>query len=207
MLADFHRAGCGRIGLVERRRLDPLEAAEIPVLLLPNSQQSFDFARLKFGQRHSVVRAVADDARLPLCGAITINAAGPFQVLRSVYADARMVVIEDERPGVILVAPAADARVAGTEVTVRYIRRECLVRVIEHFTIPRAILTVRGDDDPLLAQRVPAFFPSHRSRDGLSTKHYANILRLDCRSRGEKRLPSEPTTAPAPPILTTYAAI
>src|SRR5262245_10318913 len=73
-----------------------------------------------------------------------------------------MVVIEDKNPTVILVATAADAGIARTEVTILDIFRKSGLqagRTTESLAMPGAILSVGGNNDPLLSQRMPPFFP------------------------------------------------
>jgi hypothetical protein len=73
-----------------------------------------------------------------------------------------MIVFKDEYVFVIVVAIAAHASVARAQVTIGQIVRQCRIFSLDRLAIPRAILPVRGDNDPLLAQRMPSFFPDHK---------------------------------------------
>src|SRR6478672_1581482 len=95
-------------------------------------------------------RPVAEDAHRNL------------QFLGCVRPDTGMVVIENKQAFVILIANAARANVAGTEVAIFDVVRK--LRLIgsgtfDRFTTPRSILTMSGDDDPFLAQRMPTLLP------------------------------------------------
>jgi hypothetical protein len=50
--------------------------------------------------------------------------------------------------------------------------------VRDHLAIPRTILTMRGDDDPFFAKRMPAFFPRHNFLLGL--RNWGNSKKKVC---------------------------
>src|SRR6185369_9786155 len=84
--------------------------------------------------------------------------------LRSIESHTRMIVIEGEYAFVLVITMAAYPGIAGTEVAVFHVgwnRRTLRKSAVESFTVPRPILTVRGDDHPLLTQRMPTLFPFH----------------------------------------------
>src|SRR5204863_140190 len=62
---------------------------------------------------------------------------------------------------ILIVAPAADARVAGAQITIRQIIGQSHFFLLDCLAIPRAILPVRGHDYPFFTQRMPSFFPNH----------------------------------------------
>src|SRR6266511_1941901 len=70
--------------------------------------------------------------------------------------------LEDEDVFVIVVALAAHASVARAQVTLGQIVRQRRLFALDRLAVPRAVLPVRGDNDPLLAQRMPSFFPDHK---------------------------------------------
>ncbi len=124
-------------------------------------EQVRDLFALKLAERQVVLRAVADDARDARApgGCGRCRSAAPD--LGRVGRDARVVVVEDEGARVVGVALAADAHVAGAEVAVRQVLGQLFLGVLHRPAAPRSILTVRRDDHPLFAQRVPALFPGH----------------------------------------------
>jgi hypothetical protein len=81
---------------------------------------------------------------------------------RGVEADAGVIVIEDEGACVIVVAPAADARGAGAELTIGQMIGQRRFFRLDRLAVPGSVLPVRGDNDPFLAQRMPSFFPDHK---------------------------------------------
>ena len=86
---------------------------------------------------------------------------GKSHFLGRVETHARVIVVKYERARVLGVALAADARVSGAEVTVGKVHRQHRFFMLDPLAAPRAILTVRGHDNPFFTQRVPSFFPDH----------------------------------------------
>src|SRR5687767_5648059 len=79
-----------------------------------------------------------------------------------------MIVVEDERAGVVRVGLAADTRVTGTQVAAGVVRRRRGRRRPHMAARPGARLPMRRDDHPLLAERVPALLP-HCQTDVIAT--------------------------------------
>src|SRR5215510_10987675 len=73
-----------------------------------------------------------------------------------------MIVIEDERACVIVVALAADASGAGAEVTIGQVIGQRRILAINRLAVPGPVLSVRGDNNPFLTQGMPSFFPDHK---------------------------------------------
>src|SRR4030095_790863 len=142
--------------------VDLLVAAEFDVLQLPGAHQVDDLRGLELCEGQVVARAVADDAGDAGRGAIAINARRRGQVPRRVEPHAGMIVVKDEDVFVIVVAIAAHASVARAQVTIGQIVRQRRLFALDRLAVPRAVLPVRGDNDPLLAQRMPSFFPDHK---------------------------------------------
>src|SRR5262245_36344325 len=88
--------------------VDLFARAELQILLLPDAHQVGDFHGIEFGEGQVVARAVADDAGDSRGGPVAVNARRRVEPDRCVNADARMIVIEDKRARVIVVALAAD---------------------------------------------------------------------------------------------------
>src|SRR5262245_18645321 len=72
-----------------------------------------------------------------------------------------MIVIEGEDAPVLRVDGAADPRIAGTQITVGDVRWPRRVFELDRVAAPGPVLAMSSNDDPLFAQRVPAFFPGH----------------------------------------------
>src|SRR5262249_39219870 len=163
--------------LEDQHMIDLFVRAKLDVLLLPNAHQVGDLAGLEFGQRRVVARAVADDSRYACRGTVAVNPLWACDMARRVETNARMVVIEDERARVIVIALAADARIAGTEVAIGQIVRQRRFFMLDCFAAPRAVLSVRGDNDPFLAQGMPSFFPDHKlqSKDVVANYMYNDL--------------------------------
>src|SRR5262249_15355374 len=121
--------------------------------------------------------AVADNTSDAGCRANTINATGLAGRRRCILADARQVVIKDKGRGVRLILFARDARVAGAQVAVFEIAGKGRASRENRFAAPGTILSMRGDDDPLLTKRMPSFFPGHSSPVNWS---YADFTSADC---------------------------
>src|SRR5438128_3109274 len=141
--------------------VDLLATPEFDVLFLPNTQQGFDFAGLEFGERKIMPRAVADDAGDAGRGPVAVNPLRRRQIPRSSSSHTRMIVVEDEGGGVLGVALAADACIAGTQVAVRDISRQFRLLMLDRLAYPRAVLPVGGNNHPFLTQGMPSFFPDH----------------------------------------------
>jgi hypothetical protein len=142
--------------------VDLLVRAEFGVLPLPGAHQFDDLHVLEFCEGQVVARAVADDACDAGRRAVAVNAGGRGQVPRRVEPHAGMIVVKDEYVFVIVVAPAAHASVARAQVTIGQIVRQRRLFALDRLAVPRAVLPVRGDNNPLLAQRMPSFFPDHK---------------------------------------------
>jgi hypothetical protein len=135
--------------------------AKFSVLLLPNSKEVFSFAEFKLGEGETVMWTVADYTRNSTRGLILVNARWTKKVLRRFHAHAWVVIIEDEGAGVVVVSYPAHADIAGAQVTVGSIIGQRSFLVLKRFAAPGAILPVCCYDYPLLAQRMPTFFPVH----------------------------------------------
>ena len=72
-----------------------------------------------------------------------------------------MVVVEDKDVGVVVVAFAADALVAGTERAISDVGRYVNRFVPHRLADPGTVVSVGGDHHPLFTQRMPALFPDH----------------------------------------------
>src|SRR5262249_34057844 len=119
----------------------------------------------KLGERQVVARAVTNDARNARGGPVApgaIDAGRRRQLPRRPKAHTRMVVVKNEGGGVRGGALAADAQGPGAQVTVAPVGGQRRPLMFDDFAVPRAVLPVRGDNDPLLAQRMPSFFPGHK---------------------------------------------
>src|SRR5262249_32419714 len=101
--------------------IDLFASAQLSILFLPHFQQVFDRVGLQFSKCEIVVWAIANYACDSGRWLIAINAGWWLQCLWRVKTDARMIVIKDECGGVVVVSCTADARVAGTEVTIRHV--------------------------------------------------------------------------------------
>jgi hypothetical protein len=77
------------------------------------------------------------------------------------WTHARVVVVESKHVRVVRVSYTGDARVPRAEVAARIKLRERRTGVAKRLAQPRAIVAVRGDDNPLSPQRMPTFFPDH----------------------------------------------
>src|SRR5262245_45174379 len=163
--------------LEDQHVADLLVAAELDVLPFPDAHQIDDLAGLEFRQRQVMARAVADDARNACGGTVEIYPWRSRDLDRGAETDTGMIVIEDEGPRVIVVALAADARVAGTQVAIGQIVGQRRLFMLACFAVPRAVLPVRGDNHPLLAQRMPSFFPDHKlqSKDFVANSIYNDL--------------------------------
>ena len=74
------------------------------------------------------------------------------------------------------VALTVDPAVAWTEITVFDIRRQRQLAAADLFTPPRPVLAVRGDDDPLFTQRMPALLPhGHSSKKQMQSELHGAI--------------------------------
>ena len=62
-----------------------------------------------------------------------------------------MIVIEDKRSRIVLIAFAADSSVTRAEVAIVNMIKHRRRRAVDHLTDPWAILTMRCHDDPLFA--------------------------------------------------------
>jgi hypothetical protein len=86
-------------------------------------------------------------------------------LLRSVFANARMVVIEDVDAFVVWVMGTGDACITGTEIAVGLIRGNILIITINSLPNPGTILAMGGNDDPLFTEWMPTFLPFCRLRN------------------------------------------
>ena len=88
---------------------------------------------------------------------------GCFEVTRRLRTDARMIIIEDKHLPIMFISAAADSLVTGTQIaTLEVFRRGTFAEgcTAGDFAMPRAILTMGGNDHPFLAKRMPSLFPS-----------------------------------------------
>src|SRR5262249_5492103 len=110
-----------------------------------------------------------DDARDAASRPIAIGRRRCGERVGRQRSHARMVVVEDEHVGVRRVARAANPRIARTQVAVRRIRWRRGRRTRHRLAAPRSILSMRGDDHPLFAQRMPPLFPD-------AVAHHAHFI-------------------------------
>jgi hypothetical protein len=130
--------------------LDLRTRAEFSILVLPNFQQIFYRLRLELGEREAVIRAVTNNSRDSGGWLVAINAGRRLQRLRRIKPDTGMIVIKDERSGVVVVARTVDAKVTRAEIAIRNLFRQQAAIVFDRLTAPRAVLPVSGNDYPLL---------------------------------------------------------
>src|SRR5262245_59441081 len=104
---------------------------------------------------------VTNDARHTMCRTSFKDRRIWLMNFRCIETDAWMIVVEDEYLIVARIYFAADASIARAKIAVsdifgkhHFFRRDLL-------SAPRAVLSMCSDDDPFLAQWMPAFFPSH----------------------------------------------
>ena len=71
-----------------------------------------------------------------------------------------MIVIKYKYPVITRVDRPANARITRTQVTIVNVGWNDLLFVRNRFTAPWSVLSVRGNNNPLFAERVPAFFPN-----------------------------------------------
>src|SRR5947209_2909320 len=95
-----------------------------------------------------MTRREAQDARHAGCRPVLVDPGWRFKCCRGGRTDAWMIVIEHEHAGVIRVLLARHARVARTEITARFVRPKLATRITDCFSLPRAIVSVRRNDDP-----------------------------------------------------------
>src|SRR4051812_13234767 len=72
-----------------------------------------------------------------------------------------MIVFKDKGLRVLRIDLATHADIAGTQITVRHVRRNVFLSPLDGVATPWAVLSMRGHNHPLFAQRMPAFFPGH----------------------------------------------
>ena len=140
---------------------DALHARELAILRLPDPEKGVHFGRAQLGEAQVVLGRVAHDAGHAGRGPVAVDRRQGRQIGRGQRSHAGMVVVEDEGLAVVGVARAADARVAGAEIAVRNVLGQRPLLRPDHVAAPRPVLPVGGDDDPLLAQGMPALFPGH----------------------------------------------
>src|SRR5689334_8389045 len=104
------------------------------------------------------MRAVANNTRAAGGGAITIKTRWWDQFVRRVETYTRMIIIEDERTRVILIAFATDALITRAQIAIRQVIRQGLFGACYGLATPRAVLPVCGNNNPFLTERMPAFF-------------------------------------------------
>ena len=98
-------------------------------------------------------------ARTPRRRRIPIDARRRLELPRRVRADTRMIVVEHEHRLIVGIARAAHAQVARTEIAVLDVFWRPRAGHHGPFPMPRTILTMGGNDHPLLAKRMPPLFP------------------------------------------------
>ena len=105
-------------------------------------------------------RAVANHPGETIRRPVAIYTRRSLKISWSIRPDAGMIVVEDEDTIVVVVPDAADARVTRTQVAVLYICLRVARRLFtDNIAVPWPVLTMRRNDDPFLAQRMPSFFP------------------------------------------------
>jgi hypothetical protein len=103
--------------------LDLRHTAEFVVLFLPGVQQLLNLIDRELSESEVVFGTVANYACDSSCRTILIEACGRFEHGRCSERHTRMIVIENVCLLIFRIDRAADARVAGTEITVRDVRR------------------------------------------------------------------------------------
>ena len=115
------------------------------------------------GMRRQIMpRRIANNPRDPLGRPVSIDAGPDYRWRGRLQTDAGMIVIKDEDSGILRIDSAANARVARTEITIFDVRWSRAVLMLHRLTTPGTILPMGGDNHPLFAQRMPAFFPNHK---------------------------------------------
>src|SRR5262245_7220290 len=111
-------------------------------------------------------RAVADDPRLALGRSIAKHTCGWCrQIAWSVFGHARQVIVECEDACIAIVARATSTNNCRTQVAVGHIGGLHRGTIADDArTSPGATLPMGRNDDPLLAQRMPALFPGAGGR-------------------------------------------
>ena len=120
----------------DQHMLDFFARAKLSILFLPHAKQVLDRGRLELGERETVIWAVTNYSRDSRRWLIAINARRLLKCLRSIEADARMIVIKNESAGVVVVSRAADAQVTGAEIAIRNVFRQRLFVVFNRLTAP-----------------------------------------------------------------------
>ena len=109
--------------LEDEHVVDIREATERVILFLPDVQQLLNLSKVELSEREVVFRTVANDARDAASRTILIETRRRFKHRRRRRRHTRMIVIENVSLLVLRIDRAADARVSGTEITIRHIRR------------------------------------------------------------------------------------
>jgi hypothetical protein len=103
----------------DQNMLDLRPIAKLDILLLPTLEQITNLFDGLLSQCRIVNRAVANDSRLALSGAIAVKATrGQLQVKWRRRRDAGQIVVEDEDARIMLVPSAVDSRVSRAEVAI-----------------------------------------------------------------------------------------
>src|SRR5436190_4730236 len=108
-----------------------------------------------------MTRRITNHPGNSLCGTITVDTGFTLGRRRRVQAHAGVVVIKDEDAVVVWIDCAADAGVAGTEITVGDIGWPGVAVMRDCLTAPGTILPMGRDDHPFFTQRMPTLFPRH----------------------------------------------
>src|SRR5215471_10254993 len=104
---------------------------------------------MQFGEREVMTRAVADYSRDAACSRVLEYSRWRFELVRRIFADAGMIIIEHKCARVILITCAADANIAWTKVTIRQVIGEGGFLTIDGLANPGTVLSMGGNDDPL----------------------------------------------------------
>src|SRR5262245_8096437 len=88
-----------------------------------------------------------------------------------------MIVVEDEYAVVVKIILAADPTVTRAEVTICDILWNRSFAAADGFPAPRSVLAMRSDNHPLLAQRMPSFFPGAAVRF-VFYSHFDSFMQL-----------------------------
>src|SRR5438105_549478 len=108
-------------------------------------------------------RAVANDAGDAVCRTVLVDSRRFCQFSWGIFPYAGMIIVENKNRFIVRILLSTDAGISGAKVTIFGVFFFRLVRLGDGFPVPGAVLSMRGDDDPFFAQRMPAFFPNHKN--------------------------------------------
>src|SRR5688572_7128981 len=135
---------------------------QLEVLLAPDVEERRNLPHRQLRQRHVVPWRVADDPGHARGRGVAIDAGRRLQCPRRTVTDARMIVVEDEYRRVAGIARTADTLIARAEVAGLDVLGHRWWKDLGPLPLPGPVLTMCGNDDPLLAERVPSLFPCRR---------------------------------------------